>query len=203
MRVSIIPAIAIEIAARTSPTPTLWSWVIPVGIPVNFDNSGMKTPHKVGLGWTWNWGSGHLKPPMFLSILLLCWMENVWTWAKQAFMKTVFSIIGSIQTRIFVSSTCVTVQSFQGFSSLLQHGPKTYKDMMHFFSYESMINSGIYQMILMIILELTSSLKNLSLCSFFIMNFVQHSCCIWDGKIPVSNGRNKYLFKQVVNWISK
>lgn len=88
---------------------------------------------------------------------------------------------------------------FPGFSSLLQHGPKTYKDMMHFFSYESMINSGIYQMILMIILELTSSLKNLSLCSFFIMNFVQHSCCIWDGKIPVSNGRNKYLFKQVVN----
>lgn len=30
------------------------------------------------------------------------------------FIKTVLSIIGSIRSMIFVSSTCVTVQSFQG-----------------------------------------------------------------------------------------
>lgn len=58
-------------------------------------------------------GPGISKLPIFLSIVVLCWMENVWSWAKQVFMKTVLSMIGNIRITIFVSSTCVTVHKLQ------------------------------------------------------------------------------------------
>lgn len=44
-----------------------------------------------------------------MSIVVLCCIEKVCSWAKHVFMKTVLSIIGSIRIRILVSSTCVTV----------------------------------------------------------------------------------------------
>lgn len=45
--------------------------------------------------------------------MVLCWIENVWSWARHVFMKMVLRIIGSILRRIFVSSTWVTVQRLQ------------------------------------------------------------------------------------------
>lgn len=116
-----IPAIAMEIAESTSPTPIRWSCLIPVGIPVNLRASGTKMRSYIGMrraintrGMTGSDGPGTRKPRSRVSIVTLCWTEKVWSCAKHVFMKTVLRMMGSIRRRILVSSTCVTLHKFHG-----------------------------------------------------------------------------------------
>nr|GLL30313.1 Os04g0597816 [Ipomoea trifida] len=57
---------------------------------------------------------------MFKSIVEPCWIEKVWSWARQTVIITVHKNTGMRLTKIFAFSTCVTLQTLQGFGSSSQ-----------------------------------------------------------------------------------
>lgn len=54
------------------------------------------------------------KPTTVTSIVVPCWIEKVWSWARQRVMIMVQQEMGTIPSMILAFSTCVTLQSFHG-----------------------------------------------------------------------------------------
>lgn len=111
------PAMPIETIDKTSPKPTLCSWVIPVGWPVIFLANGMKKNSYSGSrmamktrGITGIEGGGIFHEPNWGSMKYPWSTEKVCSCAKHVFIMMVLAMIGSIRISILTSSTCVTVQ---------------------------------------------------------------------------------------------
>lgn len=51
---------------------------------------------------------------ILVSMVKPCWIENVWSWARQSVIIIVQQKTGIMLSKIFAFSTCVTLQSLHG-----------------------------------------------------------------------------------------